>query len=98
MIRNGIITLGALVAVLPFLGIPGSFKEPLYVLLGIGVAASGYYLSSQGKRVFSSARPVKRARRETISGETSVVVNGAKRLQIPVEPIRTTDEEPSKNS
>ncbi len=97
MIRNGIITIGVFVAVLPFLGIPGSFKEPLYVLFGIGIVALGYYGSSQGKRVLSGAKPVRRARRENLSPEGATTSVAVKRLQIPVEPIRTTDEEPSQN-
>ena len=43
MPKNTIITLGLVVAILPFLGFPNSFKAPVIFLLGIGIAYASFY-------------------------------------------------------
>lgn len=42
MIKNLITTLGVLVALLPFLSIPGSIKGPLFIVFGITIAVISY--------------------------------------------------------
>ncbi len=42
--KNGTIIIGILIAVMPFVGIPGSWKTPLYFLLGSAVAALSYQM------------------------------------------------------
>ena len=50
MPKNLITILGVLIAILPFLGIPGSIKSPIYFLLGLAVAFTGYYQSHYKKK------------------------------------------------
>jgi len=42
--ETGVIAMGIWVFILPFLGIPGSWKEVLFMLTGLGLAALGFYL------------------------------------------------------
>lgn len=54
-----IIILGLMVAVLPFLGFPGSFKSPAYFLLGGAIA----YITFQENRHKRKHSPFKRVRK-----------------------------------
>lgn len=45
--ETGVIAMGIWVFVLPFLGIPGSWKEGLFILTGLGLAALGFFLRSE---------------------------------------------------
>lgn len=42
MSKNLITILGILVAILPFVSIPGSIRDPLYIIFGITIAMVGY--------------------------------------------------------
>ncbi len=42
-----VIVLGLLVAVTPFLGIPGSWKTAVFVLAGLGMAIVGFLLRGE---------------------------------------------------
>lgn len=42
-----VIVLGIVVVVVPFLGIPGDWKTPLFVLAGLGVALIGFLLRGE---------------------------------------------------
>lgn len=42
-----VILLGLLVAITPYLGIPGSWKTVLLVLSGLGIAAAGFLLRGE---------------------------------------------------
>ncbi len=45
--ETGVIAIGIWVFVLPFLGIPGSWKEMLFILTGAGLAALGFFLRTE---------------------------------------------------
>ena len=49
--RNIIIALGFLVIVLPFLGVPRSWKETAFVFVGLAVIALAYFSSRAPKPV-----------------------------------------------
>lgn len=53
--------LGLLVAVLPFLGFPSSFKSPAYFVFGIVIAYIGYY-EHRHKRKPITIRRIRKAR------------------------------------
>lgn len=42
-----VIVLGILTALLPFMGLPGSWRTILLVLIGIGIAVIGFFLRSE---------------------------------------------------
>lgn len=72
MYRQLVTTLGVLVAALPFLGIPGSWKTPLYFLLGAAIAGVSYYSGVHKKRVALGKQiPVRRPRREYTAAPAS---------------------------
>ena len=50
MYRKLITTLGVFVAVLPFLGLPGSWKTPIYFILGGAIASASYYAGVHKKK------------------------------------------------
>lgn len=52
MNKNLTTTLGALVAVMPFISIPGTIKNPLYIIFGIAIAVIGYQEGHYKKRGF----------------------------------------------
>ena len=59
MNKNLFIILGALVALLPFVSVPNSFKTPIYVALGAGVAITSYrerYMKKKPLGLVSSRR------------------------------------------
>ena len=43
----GLILLGIFVAVLPYLGLPGSWKTPLFLLAGLGIILIGFFLRGE---------------------------------------------------
>lgn len=61
--KNFITTLGVLVALLPFVTIPSSYKIPLFVLLGSMIAYVSYKEHHQKKKVVGIS---KRGRRSTL--------------------------------
>ena len=65
MYRQLVTTLGVLVAVMPFLGLPSSWKTPLYFILGGAIAGASYY-SGVPKKKHSVGKPliVRRSRKE----------------------------------
>ncbi|MCE9643686.1 hypothetical protein K8Q93_00315 [Candidatus Parcubacteria bacterium] len=65
MYRQLVTTLGVLVAIMPFLGLPGSWKTPLYFILGAGIASASYY-SGVPKKKHVPGKPiiVRRSRKE----------------------------------
>lgn len=65
MYRQLVTTLGVLVAIMPFLGLPGSWKTPLYFILGGAIAGASYY-SGVAKKKHVPGKPivVRRSRRD----------------------------------
>lgn len=70
MPKNTISILGLVIAVLPFLGFPGSFKAPAFFLLGLGVA----YLSFEEHRHKRRPHAIRRVNRKQ-KGAVSLSVN-----------------------
>ncbi|HYF10367.1 MAG TPA: hypothetical protein VD967_02065 [Candidatus Paceibacterota bacterium] len=72
MYRQLVTTLGVLVAVMPFLGLPGSWKTPLYFILGGAIAGASYY-SGVAKKKHAPGKPivVRRSRKDFSEGQSA---------------------------
>lgn len=62
--QKAIFFIGLWVAVLPFLGFPGSWKRVFFVATGVGLAYLGYILNKQAKEA-TSAQPTVKAKMYT---------------------------------
>ena len=87
MPKNTLIILGIFTALLPFVGIPGSWKTPLYFVLGIAIAFFAYQREYRKKTY--SPRP-RRAKNQT--EETTPVSEATEEV------IETREDNPSQNS
>mgnify|MGYP007083475041 CR=1 FL=1 len=56
MNKNFVTTLGILIAVMPFITIPTSFKTPIYFLLGSLIAYTSYREHHQKKKIHAGKR------------------------------------------
>ena len=84
MPKNTLIVLGVFVAVMPFIGIPGVWKTPLYFLLGVGIAASAYQLQYKKKFHLGRAIPLRKPKNpqaEDVSTSASSAVDVSVREQ-----------------
>lgn len=75
MNKNLFIVLGVIVALLPFVSIPNSFKTPIYIILGASIAIVSYRERYMKKKLigFSASRRFKKVPASTlISNDISV--------------------------
>lgn len=74
--ETGVIVIGLWVFILPFLGIPSSWRTALLALTGIGLALLGFFLRSEamGRSTPSSRAPFRDSEQEANSrnDETNV--------------------------
>lgn len=56
MNKNFVTTLGILIAIMPFITIPTSYKTPMYFLLGSLVAYTSYREHNQKKKIHAGKR------------------------------------------
>ncbi|MDO8492860.1 MAG: hypothetical protein Q7S34_04430 [bacterium] len=94
MYKNLVITLGVLVAVLPFISIPGSMKTPLYIIFGVTVAVIGYQEKHPKRKGFLGA-VVRRGRKiiNPISSHASHLSPFGTEITNQAEALKNTNEQ-----
>jgi hypothetical protein len=96
MPKNAVTIFGLLVAVLPFLGFPSSFKSPAYFVLGVVIAYIGYY-EHRHKRKPLTVRRVRRARDITsVPVSDALIEDGAKNITVLTNLVEPREEVRSK--